>query len=194
MSLIPKIELTLTPNGNLVTLTETTDIYNILYNVGGWISGITTDDIVSANVKVYNIANTLLNTFTLKSDSIDYYSNVSSNTPAPFIIIETAWTNPDGVYKTIYTIEDDNGTFYVNNNDVLFLTNLCNCKNTLVTRALNECNSAKLEVIKESLDQIELFIYGIQSAFSCGEFGRATNILEAATIYCQTVSNCGCGY
>lgn len=191
MAFIPKVELTLTPNGDIVMLTDTTRMYSI-FNVTGWGAGVTTEDIITSNVKVYDLANTLIDTYILKDNIVNYYDGIPTSTPDSFSILETDWTSPDGIYKTVYTIYDGTLT-YMSNNNVLFLYNLCNCKNTIVADISVECNSAKKDLLKKSLDQIEMFIYGIQSAFSVGEFGKATNILETASIYCKTVSDCGCG-
>ena len=37
---------------------------------------------------------------------------------------------------------------------------------------------------------MEIYIYGIESAFSCGDFDTAEAILTAATTYCTTLTGC----
>jgi hypothetical protein len=44
--------------------------------------------------------------------------------------------------------------------------------------------------LKTEVDQMEIYIYGIQSAFACGDFDTAEAILTAATTYCNTLSKC----
>ena len=63
----------------------------------------------------------------------------------------------------------------------------------MIIKLINACDSLKVKELKEKVDQMEIFIYGIQSAFACGDFDTADNILTAASTYCQTLSNCGCG-
>jgi hypothetical protein len=194
----PKINLKLSPNGEVVSLYEETDVFTTLYNIGGWGNpNINTSNIQDAKVEVFSTTSTptLLDTFILKDQiSIDQYTLVSSIEPNKFKILETSWDNPDGIYKIVYTVEDSS-TIYTNHNTYqLFTTSLCNCRESLIAKTLRICSSIEIEQNKKHLDQIEIFLYGVQTAFACGEFGRATNILEQANIYCQTVSDCcGCG-
>lgn len=194
MALNPKIDLSLSPNGAIVSLYEKTDLYTTLYNTGGWgTPNIDTTDIVDAQVEILDLTSTVLDTFILKSTTVNQYALVSSSTPCTFKILETAWSNPDGVYQVVYTVEDSTTTFTNSTQYILCTTTLCSCRDSLIARVLQTCDAPTLALNKKHLDQIEIFLYGIQCAFACGEYGRATNILEQANIYCQTVSDCGCG-
>jgi hypothetical protein len=140
----------------------------------------------------------IMGAYVLKDDSIDVYSdNITAPTPAPFIaLLDQPWSNPDGIYEIVYTVTDGVDVFTNETQNELFLCNLCNCKDGLVTRLLDACSSAATEKLKEQVDQMEMFIYGIQSAYSCGDFDTAENILTAASTYCKTLSDCadcGCG-
>jgi hypothetical protein len=137
----------------------------------------------------------VLNTYYLKNSSVDVYSaQIASPTPGTFTAIQDAsWLSQDGVYQIIYTIEDNSENKYKNaTQHELFICNLCNCKDNLVTKLIDACDSLTVKKLKEQVDQMEIFIYGIQSAFSCGDFDTADAILSAATTYCQTLSDCGC--
>lgn len=190
----PKINLTVSPNGDLVSLYEETDVFTTLYNVGGWgAPNINTTNITDAKVEVLDLTSAVLDTFILKSSSIDQYTLVTSITPNKFKILETTWTNPDGVYQIVYTVEESPNIYTNHTQYQLFTTHLCSCKETLVDRVLSSCSSAETAMNKKHLDQIELFLLGAQMALAGGEYGRAANIIEQANIYCQNVSNCGCG-
>jgi hypothetical protein len=133
--------------------------------------------------------------FVLKSSSIDVYAGKPGTpTPVTFTALsEKSWANPDGIYEIVYKVYD-NSTIYLNEEThQLFLCNLCNCKDAMITKLIDACDSIKVKELKEQVDQMEIFIYGIQSAFACGDFDTADNILTAASTYCQTLSNCGCG-
>jgi thymidine kinase len=70
---------------------------------------------------------------------------------------------------------------------------LCNCKDSLIARLVKACDPLEVEKLKTQVDQMEVFIYGIQSAFACQDFTTANSLLSAATKYCSLVSDCGCG-
>jgi hypothetical protein len=132
----------------------------------------------------------------LKNGITDVYATATgAPTPGTFTAInEALWTNPDGVYQVVYTIQVGATTYKNKTQHVLFLCNLCNCKDALIVRLLNACDSKTVIKLKEQVDQMELFMYGIKSAFSCGDFDTLDAILDAATKYCQTISDCAdCG-
>jgi hypothetical protein len=140
----------------------------------------------------------IMSAYVLKDGSTDVYSdNITAPTPAPFIaLLDQTWSNPDGIYEVVYTVTDGVDVYTNETQHELFLCNLCNCKDGLVTRLLDACSSKTAEKLKEQVDQMEMFIYGIQSAYSCGDFDTAENILTAASTYCKTISDCadcGCG-
>lgn len=125
-----------------------------------------------------------------------YSSVTSAPTPGSFLAIsEASWSNPDGIYQVVYTIIDDNDVTYTNEKQhVLFICNLCNCKENLVVKLVDACDNISVKKLKEQVDQMEMFIYGIQTAFACGDFDTADAILTAATTFCETILGCiGCG-
>jgi hypothetical protein len=131
----------------------------------------------------------------LKNTTVDVYAT-APGAPTPYIfdaLVDQTWSNPDGIYQVDYTVVR-NSTIYKNKKyHELFLCNLCNCKDALIARLVKACDRLEVEKLKTQVDQMEVFIYGIQSAFSCGNFTTATTLLEAATKYCSLVSDCGCG-
>lgn len=130
--------------------------------------------------------------------SIDLYANVvSAPTPGSFpILTDATWNNPDGIYQLVYTIIGPDDEIYTNETQhVLFLCNLCNCKDALVLKLINACDTPTVNKLKEQVDQMEIFIYGIKSAFACADFDTADNILNAASTFCETIvgcTSCGC--
>jgi len=134
--------------------------------------------------------------FVLKNYTFNsYYNKPGYPNPVTFTALyEKPWTNPDGIYEIIYKVYANNDIYLNDTTHELFLCNLCNCKDALVTKLIDACDRIKVQELKEQVDQMEMFIYGIQSAFACGDFDTADNILTAASTYCQTLSNCsGCG-
>ena len=133
--------------------------------------------------------------FVLKSSSNNVYlGKPGYPTPLTFTaLLEETWNNPDGIYQIVYKVYGNSDIYINEETHQLFLCNLCNCKDVLITRLIDACDRIKVQELKEQVDQMEMFIYGIQSAFACGDFDTADNILTAATKYCQTLSNCGCG-
>ena len=131
----------------------------------------------------------------LKNTTVDVYAT-APGAPTPYIfdaLVDQTWSNPDGIYEVVYTVVDG-ATIYKNKKyHELFLCNLCNCKEALIAKLVKACDTLEVSKLKTQVDQMEVFIYGIQSAFSCGDFTTATTLLEAATKYCSLVSDCGCG-
>jgi len=148
---------------------------------------------IPGTIKAYNLDSL----YVLYDGTIDVYATaVGTPTPGSFIAVnEATWNNPDGVYSVVYTIEFNDGETYTNQEQkVLFLCNLCNCKNALILKLINACDVETVKKLKEQVDQMEIFIYGIQSAFSCEDYDTADAIITAATTYCETISGCvGCG-
>jgi hypothetical protein len=117
-------------------------------------------------------------------------------TPPPFVALEDqTWNQPDGIYQVVYSIYTKEAVPIQNDKSYeLFICNICSCKDQLVVSLINACDSITVKTLKEQVDQMEIFIYGIQSAFSCGDFDTATAIIEAAGKYCETIVGCkGCG-
>jgi hypothetical protein len=132
----------------------------------------------------------------LKNTTVDIYAT-APGTPTPYIfdaLVNQTWTNPDGIYQMVYTVHEDDITIIRTSKSYeLFICNLCNCKEALVAKLVKACDRLEVEKLKTQVDQMEVFIYGIQAAFSCGDYTTATTLLEAATKYCSLVSDCGCG-
>lgn len=192
MSLKPSVSLSLNNLCNKVTLTETTNVYMLDVNEGGWgTPNIDTLDVTNAVVNIYSYDGlTLLQSF-------DLTGLYPLATPPPFdILTEVPWNLADGIYLINYLVTDNSEepiTYYADVQHELFLCNLCNCKDQLVVKLVKACDTQSIEKLKTQVDQLEVFIYGIQSAFSCGDFETATNNLTIASTYCQTLSDCGCG-
>lgn len=133
--------------------------------------------------------------YILKNSYIDVYLG-QTNYPTPntfTALTDQAWNEADGIYQIVYEIETLDTKYTNETTHQLFICNICNCKDSLVVKLIDACDSITVKKLKEQVDQMEIFIYGIQSAFACGDFDTADNIIIAATKYCQTVVNCGCG-
>jgi hypothetical protein len=131
----------------------------------------------------------------LKNTTVNIYST-APGAPTPYVfdaLVEQTWNNPDNIYQVVYTVVDGTTIYKNKTHHELFLCNLCNCKDALIVKLVKACDTLEIEKLKTQVDQMEVFIYGIQSAFSCGDFTTASKLLEAATKYCSTVSDCGCG-
>jgi hypothetical protein len=131
----------------------------------------------------------------LKNNTVNVYTS-APGAPTPYVfdaLVEQTWNNPDGIYQVVYIVVRANTIYKNKTHHELFLCNLCNCKDALIAKLVKACDTLEIEKLKTQVDQMEVFIYGIQSAFSCGDFTTASKLLEAATKYCSTVSDCGCG-
>jgi len=85
-------------------------------------------------------------------------------------------------------------TTHTNNEQyVLFTCNLQNCMEILIGKMVTECDAEKLDEYKQILDQLEVLLYGIKTAFSCKNFTRAETLLANAATICTTFSGCDCG-
>lgn len=192
MALVPVISLSLGNKCNKVTLREETGFYEVINNPTGWgIPNIETGNITNSIVNILNHEGTTI------LDSYNLTDLYSVATPSPFnILTEVPWLQVDGIFQIRYQVTDNSGTpvvYFSETTHELFICNLCNCKDSLITKLVKSCDAIKTKELKIQVDQIEIFIYGIQTAFSCGDFVTANTILTAASTYCQTVSNCGCG-
>lgn len=136
--------------------------------------------------------NLMINNYVLKDSVIDVYAGVAgAPTPGAFTAVsESSWSGSDGIYQIVYRVQDATTTYENNKQYVLFLCNLCNCKDGLITRLIDACDTETVETLKTQVDQMEIYIYGIQTAFSCKDFDTAEAILTAATTYCNTLSEC----
>ena len=194
MALVPQISLSISGKCNKFSALDQTGPYHALNNPGGWgTPNIDTADITESLVLIYDSTGaTLLETY----DVTSVYAGVAgAPTPgASFVLInEESWTQADGIYQVKYKITDDPDIFWNETQHVLFTCNLCACMQKLIHSLLEACTSKETEKLKTQADQLEIFLYGIQCAFACGDFDTAEQILEKAALYCQTISDCGCG-
>jgi hypothetical protein len=193
MSLVPKISISTNNKCNAIAITEKTDVFVLGTNEGGWGGpNIDTDDIVSAILEINDLEGNTLETI----DILPAFSFVvTAPTPGAFVAYDNiVWENLDGIYELVYTITSQSKDVFVNNiTHELILCNLCNCLQALIVKMLDACDTKTVQTLKTQVDQIEIFIYGIKSAFSCADYDTASSILEAATTYCKTLSDCSCG-
>lgn len=152
-----------------------------------------------------NIAQSVLSTtvtglmtqtnYYLKNGSTDVYAaTTGAPTPGAFTALTNqTWSNPDGIYRVVYTLTDGTTVYTNQETHELFLCNLCNCRESLVAMLMGECDGKSIKDLKERLDQMDVFMYGIKAAFGCGDFATADSILRTASNYCSTLANCGCG-
>jgi hypothetical protein len=159
-------------------------------NGGTYIVNIS-QNVSATTINGYAISDAII----LKDNTINLYENtVNYPTPSSFVILEdVAWTNPDGIYRIVYNVFYDGDTFTNPTQYTLFLCNLCACKDKLVQKLIKSCSTPNTEKLKTQVDQMEIFIYGIQSAFACNDFSTVNSLLTEASTYCETISNCNCG-
>lgn len=77
-----------------------------------------------------------------------------------------------------------------------YFLNTCaleNCIKSLKIKAVENCDSKTISKIKNKIDQLELILYGVKSAFSCKDFDTVDKLLENAKIICDNLCDCGCG-
>jgi hypothetical protein len=193
MALVPKISLTFGNKCNKVSATDNTLPYQTITNPTGWgTPNINTSNITEALVQIYDsTATNLLETYNVTSV---YPGVAGAPTPGNFILInEEPWNLADGIYLVRYKISDGVNNYWAETQHELFTCNLCNCIQNIISKLLKACSTPEVEKLKTQVDQLEIFLYGIKSAFSCGDFDTAENILDAASKYCKTLSDCGCG-
>ena len=202
MSLVPKINICINNVCNKIDIYEETSPYVLATNSTGWVNSgtvaanIDTSEITAADLKIYNsTGNTLLDTIILYDGVTDVYSGVAgAPTPGSFLaIINHTWAQSDGVYKLVYTITDGISIFTNDTQHKLFTCSINNCIDGLKAKEVTECDSNKLSKIKEKTNQLEVILYGIQSAFSCADFTTVNSLITAAQTICDNLCDCGCG-
>lgn len=197
MALLPKISFSLYNTCNKVDVWENTGLYVVSTNETGWgTPNINTSNITAADVKIYNyLGTTLVQTIIMRGGATNVYSGaVSAPTPASFKAISgLSWSQLDGVYKIVYTVSNG-ATNYVNDCQYeLFTCNFCNCMQGLLVKMSSLCSGKKLTRYKEVYDQLEIFLYGIQTAFSNGDFVKVNSLLTEGSKLCTAFSDCDCG-
>lgn len=150
--------------------------------------------VAATSISGYAVSNSII----LKNATINYYlPTVNYPTPSEFTILENInWNNGDGIFKIEYKIvsSENPAVTYTNKKQyTLFLCNLCDCKDKLVAKLVESCSSENTKKLKEQVDQMELFIYGIQTAFACGDFDTVNMLLTNSATYCQSILDCDCG-
>ena len=136
--------------------------------------------------------NLLTQNYILKDGATDVYAGVTG-APAPgsfTALLENDWAGIDGVFQVVYRVIAGATTYTNDKQYQLFLCNLCNCKEGLVTRLIDACDTKTVQRLKTEVDQMEIYIHGIQTAFACGDFDTAEAILTAAKTYCDTLTEC----
>ena len=203
MALTPKINICINSKCDKVDIYEETGPYHNPNNLTGWDAfNPDTLDIDEAHVYIYDVTgNTLLQTFVLYDGAgVDVYSGVAgSPAPSAFLALKDQdWDQGDGMYKIVYEVKTTVGvnpqeTHYNDMQRMLFTCNLENCIDTIKASIVTECDLVKLEKQKEKLDQLQIILLGIQSAFSCGDFTTAQTLLTSGAKVCENLCDCGCG-
>ena len=198
MALVPKIKVCITNKCNKISLYEETSPYIATNNSGGWgIPNEDTSDIINSVVKIYDYTgNTLIDSIVFFDLLTDIYSTVAgAPTPGAFLAVANhPWTQPDGIFKIVYEITLSSNDIVTNETQrVLFICNLENCLYNLKAKIVSECDEITLKKLKDKINQIELIIYGIKSAFSCGDFTTALSLIQAGKKICDNLCDCGCG-
>jgi hypothetical protein len=160
-------------------------------NGGTYIVNIS-QNVTATTINGYSIADAIVIKNTIDIDLYQY--TVGYPTPSEFTLLQDVpWTNPDGIYRIVYNVFFENQVFTNPTQHTLFLCNLCACKDKLVQKLIKSCSTPNTEKLKTQVDQMEIFIYGIQSAYSCKDFTTVNKLLTEASTYCETIANCGCG-
>jgi len=196
MALVPKIDISIKNKCDKIDIYEETSPYVAATNSGGWgAPNETTADVTASDLKIYDyLGTTLLATFDLTT----VYSGVAgAPTPGSFLALaDQTWSQADGIFRLIYSVITPSSPAdgYTNAKQYkLFTCNLCNCIDNLKSKIVTECDSKKLASQKETLDQLEILLYGIKSAYSCGDFTTAIDLIASAKTICDNLCNSGCG-
>lgn len=202
MALVPKIDICINNKCDKIDIYEETGPYHATNNPEGWVNSgtvatnIDTSEITAADLKIYDyLGTTLQATITMYDGVTDVYSGVAgAPLPASFLAIkDQLWSQADGIWQLIYTVTDGVTTFTNATQHKLFTCNLQNCIDTIIGYIVTECDAKKLAKQKDMLSQLEILLYGIESAFSCGDFETANDRIANAKTICDNLCDCGCG-
>lgn len=203
MALVPKIDVCIQSKCDKIDVYENTGPYDASNNPEGWSNSgttsghIDTSEIETADLRIFDyLQNTLYQTITLKDTvSVDVYTGVTgAPAPASFLAAKgVTWEQADGVFKLVYTIDDGSNTYTNETQFKLFICNLENCLASLKAKAVTECDGNNLSKIKDKINQLEILILGIQSAFSCNDMETAISLIANGTTICENLCDCGCG-
>lgn len=199
MALRPKVKISKSTVCGKVDIFEETGPYSTA-NVTGWgNTNIDTSNITDSKVEIFDYTgDTLLDTIILYDGITDVYSGVAAE-PTPgafFALADVEFTQPDGIYKVVYTITDDDVSPNKYLNDLqheLFICGICSCINSIKAKVVTECDAKALAKLNNNLEQLEIIKYGIEAAFSCGNFAKAINLINSASKICDNLCDCGCG-
>lgn len=200
--LVPKVNLCINNKCDLIDVYDETSPYHLTTNPEGWVNSgtvaenIDTSEITSSILTIYDHTGiTLLDTIILFDGVIDVYSGVNG-APAPgrFLALkDTPWAQADGIFKLVYTVTNGVTVFTNPEQHKLFVCGIQNCMDKIKGYIVTECDAKKLATQMETLDQLELLMYGIQSAFGAADFERANALIANAKIICDNLCDCGCG-
>jgi len=202
MALVPKINICVNTKCASIDVYEETSPYHATNNPEGWAASgtvqanISTAQITTADLAVYDHTGvSLQTTIALKSASVDVYTGVAgAPQPGRFLAASAvAFTYGDGVYKLTYVVKGNSTTFTNIPQYELITCSLCSCIDVLKGKMVTGCDSIKLQEIKEKINQLELILYGIETAFSCADFVTATSLIASAKTICDNLCDCGCG-
>lgn len=204
MALVPKINICVNTKCASIDVYEETSPYHSTTNLEGWrnssvVSGtewIDTSEITAADLKIYDYTGvTLHTTVALKSATVDVYAAViGAPAPGRFLAASAvAFTYGDGVYKLTYTVAKSAVVFTNIPQYELVTCSICSCIDGLKAKLVTGCDGLTLADTKEKIDQLQLILYGIETAFSCADFVTATSLIASAKTICDNLCDCGCG-
>ena len=198
MALIPKINICVNSKCTSIDVYEETSPYHVTNNPGGWVNSssiaanIDTSQITEADLTIFDhTGTTLYNTITLTT----VYAGVGgAPTPGRFLAASNAsFTQGDGVYRLKYKVIGNGTTFHNSPQYELITCGIESCLTSLKGKIATECDTKTIQKTKEDIDQLELILYGIQTAFSCSDFTTATSLIASAKTICDNLCDCGCG-
>ena len=202
MALIPKIDLSISNTCDTINVYEETGPYVLATNPGGWVNSgvvaanIDTSEITSSILTIYDYTGvTLQHTIILLDGSTDVYTGVTG-APAPgsfLAVLETPWSLADGIYKIVYTVTDGITEFTNATQHKLFTCGIENCMDKIRGYIVTECNAKTLAKQKAMINQLELLMYGINSAYANADFVTATGLIANGKLICDNICDCGCG-
>lgn len=195
--LLPKLYVNISNSGTTIDIYEKTNPYLINLNEGGWGNiNPTASDITTSFIDVHqNDGSAILETIALKNNTVNVYSPTTNYpTPGEFQALSSVnWIHGDGVFKFVYTINVDLNIYKSDDTFELFVPTICNCREKLIIKLLDAQTGKDTEELKTFLDQIELFLAGIQASFTSGDFVAVNNLIETASLVCIKINDCLCG-
>tara|TARA_R110002012_G_scaffold195255_1_gene363459 strand:- start:221 stop:826 length:606 start_codon:yes stop_codon:yes gene_type:complete len=198
MALIPKINICVNSKCTSIDVYEETSPYHVSTNPGGWknsssvAANIDTSQITEATLTIFDHTGVTLHT-TVTLTSV-YAGVAGAPEPGRFLAASAvSFTQGDGVYRLKYKVVGNSTTFHNSPQYELITCGIESCLDSLKGKIATECDSKTIQKTKENIDQIELILYGIQTAFSCSDFVTATSLIASAKTICDNLCDCGCG-